>query len=119
MERRMRIGELAERTHVSADALRAWERRYGLLRPERSNGGYRLYTSADEKRVLAMTGHVESGVPAGEAARLVLESGGDEVVGPAVAGLTADLREALDCFDDGGAQAAFDRLIAALSFETV
>lgn len=115
----MRIGELAERTHVSADVLRAWERRYGLLRPERSNGGYRLYTSGDEKRVLAMTGHVESGVPAGEAARLVLESGGAEVEGPAVPGLTAELREALDRYDDGGAQAALDRLIAALSFETV
>ena len=120
MERRLRIGELAERTRVSTDVLRAWERRYGLLGPQRSDGGYRLYSSDDEQRVLAMTRHIEAGVPAGEAARLVLE-GADtpEVEGPLVAGLADELRDALDRFDDGRAQAALDRLIAALSFETV
>ena len=52
--RRLRIGELAKRTGVSADALRAWERRYGLVRPERSEGGFRLYSPEDEERVQAM-----------------------------------------------------------------
>ena len=119
VERRLRIGELAERTHVSTDVLRAWERRYGLLRPQRSDGGYRLYSSEDEQRVQEMTRHIEVGVPAGEAARLVLE-GADaaEVEGSVVAGISHELRDALDRFDDGRAQAALDRLIAALSFET-
>jgi MerR family regulatory protein len=39
---RVRIGELGCRVGVSEHVLRAWERRYGLLRPERSPGGYRL-----------------------------------------------------------------------------
>jgi transposase-like protein len=38
----LRIGELARRTGVSPELLRAWERRYGLLRPARSQGGFRL-----------------------------------------------------------------------------
>ena len=67
-----RIGELARRTGVSTDLLRAWERRYGLLSPTRSAGNYRLYSTADETRVRAMNAQVTRGVPAGEAARMVL-----------------------------------------------
>ena len=40
------IGEAARRVGVSPSALRLWERQ-GLVRPERSNGRYRLYTDAD------------------------------------------------------------------------
>jgi MerR family transcriptional regulator, light-induced transcriptional regulator len=71
----MRIGELARRTGLSPDLLRAWERRYGALQPVRSAGNYRLYTPADESRVRAMAARVAAGVPAAEAARLVLEGG--------------------------------------------
>src|SRR5512142_441607 len=49
----LRIGEFARRVGVSAELLRAWERRYGLLRPVRSAGGFRLYTSGDADRVSA------------------------------------------------------------------
>jgi DNA-binding transcriptional MerR regulator len=120
MDRRFRIGELAQRTRVSPDSLRVWERRYGLLKPARSDGGYRLYSSEDEDRVRAMVRHLESGVPAGEAARLVLEGvPAAQEEGPPISVAFADLREALDRFDDAGAQVALDRLIGALSFETV
>ena len=34
-------------TGLTAATLRAWERRYGLLKPQRSAGGHRLYTQAD------------------------------------------------------------------------
>ena len=37
----VRIGELSRRVGVSVEALRAWERRYGVLRPSRSPSGYR------------------------------------------------------------------------------
>jgi MerR family transcriptional regulator, light-induced transcriptional regulator len=121
MERRLRIGELAAKSGVSADLLRAWEKRYDLLRPDRSRGGYRLYSSADEERVRAMVRHVQSGVPAGEAARLVLD--GNRSAGPAAAAelpaMGAELRGALERFDDAGTQAALDALTASFSFETV
>ncbi|MBM3698005.1 MAG: MerR family DNA-binding transcriptional regulator, partial [Actinobacteria bacterium] len=35
----MAIGSLARRTGVPVDTLRAWERRYGVLRPTRTAGG--------------------------------------------------------------------------------
>ncbi|HEX5540067.1 MAG TPA: MerR family DNA-binding transcriptional regulator, partial [Micromonospora sp.] len=40
----LRIGELSRRVGVSDHVLRAWERRYGLLKPVRSAGGFRLYS---------------------------------------------------------------------------
>ncbi len=120
MERRLRIGELATRTEVSPDVLRAWERRYGLLEPTRSSGGYRLYSPVDEQRVRSMRRHLEAGTPAGEAARLVLEGGGLPDAGADwLPNLSADLRRALDRFDETTAQAALDTMIARLSVETV
>lgn len=47
----MRIGELAARAGVSIDTIRAWERRYELLQPERTAGGQRVYTEADLARL--------------------------------------------------------------------
>lgn len=108
----IRIGELARRTGVSPELLRAWERRYGLLRPERSAGGYRLYSSDDEHRVRAMTAELERGISASEAARLSL---GDRTDVPSAGTLV----EALDRFDDVGAHAALDRLLSSLTLETV
>jgi methanogenic corrinoid protein MtbC1 len=105
---------------VTPDVLRAWERRYSLLRPERSKGGYRLYSPKDEDRVRAMVRQLEAGVPAGEAARLVLEGGGaSEIAGPSLDTLKGELRQALDCFDDARAQAVLDTLITELSFEAI
>ena len=66
-----RIGELSRRVGVSHDLLRAWERRYGLLQPVRTEKGYRLYTSADERRVRRMQALLTEGLSAAEAARAV------------------------------------------------
>jgi DNA-binding transcriptional MerR regulator len=47
----LRIGEVANRTEMTIAALRAWERRYGILTPARTAGGQRLYSEADVARV--------------------------------------------------------------------
>jgi DNA-binding transcriptional MerR regulator len=115
----VRIGELARRTGVSPELLRAWERRYALLRPQRSDGGFRLYSREDEERVGAMLAHVEAGLSAAEAARLALQearpAGGVTVEDSAAEAL----RAALASFDDVGAHAAFDTLLASFSVEAV
>jgi len=45
------IRVLSERTGVGTSTLRAWERRYGLLTPERTPKGHRLYSEKDVKLV--------------------------------------------------------------------
>jgi MerR family transcriptional regulator, light-induced transcriptional regulator len=120
----VRIGELSRRVGVSAELLRAWERRYGLLRPQRTHGGFRLYSPADERRVRRMQELLGSGLSAAEAARAAAaEPGVDAERGTREApGWEHDarvLRNALDRFDEQAAQLAFDRLLAALTLETL
>ncbi len=52
---------VSERTGLSADVLRAWERRYGVVTPERSPGGQRWYTEADVQRLRLLARAVEAG----------------------------------------------------------
>src|ERR1700754_4103367 len=67
----VRVGELARRVGVAPETLRAWERRYGVLRPSRTPAGYRVYGSDDELRAQRMRELIESGWAAGEAALAV------------------------------------------------
>ena len=90
----LRIGVLSRRLGVSDHVLRAWERRYGLLRPVRTPGGFRLYSEADARRIREMQNHLEHGLSAAEAARAVLadeseqsrSAGGEPAGGGAMAG---------------------------------
>jgi DNA-binding transcriptional MerR regulator len=68
---RWRIGVLATRVGVSETLLRAWEMRYGLLSPTRTQSGYRLYGPEDERRARAMQAARERGVPAAQAASTI------------------------------------------------
>jgi MerR family transcriptional regulator, light-induced transcriptional regulator len=120
----LRIGELSRRTGVAPELLRAWERRYGLLRPDRSEGGFRLYSDADERRVEAMKEQLKKGYAAAEAARLATDgaSAGEARAQGDDGELTLEarrLREALDAFDEAAAQASLDNLFAAFTVETV
>ncbi len=45
------IGVVTERTGLSAHVLRAWERRYDVVRPHRGETGRRLYSDADVERL--------------------------------------------------------------------
>ena len=114
----LRIGEVSRRTDVAPELLRAWERRYGLLRPARSEGGYRLYSEGDVNRVRAMQAHLSAGVSAAEAARLALEAPPVQSAGR-TAGLLAAIRSALDSFDGATAHAVFDEALSALTLDTV
>jgi MerR family transcriptional regulator, light-induced transcriptional regulator len=73
----LRIGEVSRRTGVAVPTLRAWERRYGLLEPARTEGGHRLYSQADVERVRAMSRLLDDGWSAAAAAREVLRTPGD------------------------------------------
>ncbi|WP_029089190.1 MerR family transcriptional regulator [Brevibacterium album] len=57
----MRISELARLTGVSARALRHYED-CGLLRPERTSGGYRSYSADDVTRVAQVRAMIDAGM---------------------------------------------------------
>lgn len=114
----VRIGELSRRTGVSPELLRAWELRYGLLEPSRTAGRFRLYSEADIARVRRMRANLDAGLSASEAARVVLaERSPVDSLGLREA--ADDLARSLESYDDVGAQAALDSLLAAFSLDTV
>ena len=117
----LRIGELSKRSGVSPELLRAWERRYGLVEPARTDGGLRLYSDEDVRRVRTMQAHIQSGLSAAEAARLVRSSEGDAARPadrPALQD-AAELRAALDVLDAQGAHLVLDRVLGRYTLETV
>jgi DNA-binding transcriptional MerR regulator len=69
------IRQAALRSGVSVQVLRAWERRYGVVQPDRTASGYRLYDDAAIERVRAMRQLVEEGWSASQAARQIEEHG--------------------------------------------
>jgi MerR family transcriptional regulator, light-induced transcriptional regulator len=130
-EELVQIGDLARRTGLSVDVLRAWERRYGLLHPRRSAGGFRLYSSRDEDTVRAMLAQIDRGFPPAQAAKLALAQPtlpASSVVAPRPAApgadgaLTlarADLYAALSRFHGSRAHQLIDEFLAGFTVDAV
>jgi len=59
------IRVVSQRTGVNTVTLRAWERRYGLLKPVRTPKGHRLYSEDDIQRVLRIVDWINRGVSIG------------------------------------------------------
>src|SRR6478752_402899 len=71
------ISHAARLTGVPAATLRVWERRYGLVSPIRTDGGYRLYDEHALQVVRAMSSLVAAGwAPRQAADHLLSEDGG-------------------------------------------
>jgi DNA-binding transcriptional MerR regulator len=56
------IKEVSEITGVISVTLRAWERRYGLIKPKRSEKGYRYYTDEDIEQIQKILSWLNKGV---------------------------------------------------------
>ena len=111
---RLRIGELSRRVGVSPELLRAWETRYGLVDPERTAGGLRLYSQEDERRVREMRAQIAAGLSAAEAAEVALRAPGGPV---SAERLRAELDSALAGLDEPAAQRALDRTFGSLDLD--
>ena len=84
------IKAVAQATGLSVETLRAWERRYDIVRPSRDSSGRRTYSAADVARLRLLRtatelGHTISrlaGLGEDELAKLVADSGGQARPGP-------------------------------------
>lgn len=64
------IQVVTRRTGLSADVVRAWEKRHAAIDPARSDGGRRLYSDADVERLRLLARATLSGHTIGQVARL-------------------------------------------------
>lgn len=104
---RYSIGVVTRRTGLSPDVLRAWERRYAVVAPSRTDGGQRLYSASDIEKLRLLRRLVEGGHRIASVAKLDLDA------------LTALVREVGDAAGPtapsvGRAQDLLEELIAAV-----
>ncbi len=74
------IGAVERMLGIPAATVRNWEERYGLVKPERSAGGHRLYTRAQVEQLRFVKERLDRGLQPAEAHRLLGEElgrGGD------------------------------------------
>ncbi|MGH7328930.1 MAG: MerR family transcriptional regulator, partial [Polyangiaceae bacterium] len=64
------IAVVAKITGLSVDTIRAWERRYRFVRPQRGEGGARQYSEQDVHRIALAQHATRLGHPIGSIARL-------------------------------------------------
>src|SRR5690349_18200320 len=112
------------RTGLTADVLRAWERRYGAVRPYRSPAGQRLYSDHDVERLLLLRRATLDGHSIGAIATLddqaleaLLESSPTTVAAAPDAELDALVRDAMlatDKLDATTLEATLRRAVMAL-----
>lgn len=117
----LRIGEVSRRTGVTVPTLRAWERRYSLLDPARTDGGHRLYSDDDVDHVRAMQRLLDEGWSAAAAAREVLRVPAPvtrlrpvPASGNAATDLIDRLEASIDAFDARETDAVIDDIFARL-----
>ena len=67
------IREVSRLTGVNAITLRAWERRYDLFEPVRTESGHRLFTQANIDRINAAVKLTEQGIPISQVKRFLEE----------------------------------------------
>jgi DNA-binding transcriptional MerR regulator/methylmalonyl-CoA mutase cobalamin-binding subunit len=127
------IKEAAHRAGVTVPLLRAWERRYGVVRPMRTPSGYRLYDDEAIASLRSMRQLIDSGWTASQAA-LHLEAAGPEGVLNGAGSPEAEPRVDADAdferlsaafvgaaskLDEASVEAVVDELFASGSFERV
>lgn len=74
------IKAVVQATNISSSTLRAWERRYKMCNPQRSESGYRLYSEQDIAVIQWLKRQVDSGMAISQAVawldRVIDEAGG-------------------------------------------
>jgi DNA-binding transcriptional MerR regulator/methylmalonyl-CoA mutase cobalamin-binding subunit len=116
------IKQAAQRTGVPEASLRAWERRYGVVTPQRTESGYRMYDERALATLSSMRELVDQGwSPAAAAARLT-----EQPPAPAgqpehaeAAALTSAFLDAAATVDPVALEGTLDRAFALGAFETV
>ena len=120
------IKEAAARTGLTQTVLRAWERRYGIVEPARTAGGYRVYDEAALGRLRSMRRLINDGWTASAAAAAVL-AGAEPPSGIATeprpegqaALLVEQLVDAAAAIDSPRIEAVLDDMFAGGTYERV
>src|SRR3990167_6752904 len=122
------IREVARLTGVNPVTLRAWERRYGLIQPTRTDSGHRLYSQANVDAVRSILSWLERGVAVSKVSKILQRSETQRAVAepaPADALLgewgewQQQVQGALRNFDEGRLEQVFGQIFSSYSLPVV
>lgn len=112
------IREVSRLTGVNAVTLRAWQRRYGLVQPARTEKGHRLYSEQDIRQIGEILSWLERGVSIGQVKGLLSEPHSQPVSDHWQQTLEL-FSQALLAFNQRKAEALLNDLLASYPFELV
>ena len=112
------IREVSRLTGVNAVTLRAWQRRYGLVQPARTEKGHRLYSEQDIRQIGEILSWLERGVSIGQVKGLLSEPQSQPVSDHWQQTLE-QFSQALLAFNQRKAEAELNDLLASYPFELV
>ena len=112
------IREVSRLTGVNAVTLRAWQRRYGLVQPARTDTGHRLYSEQDIRQIGEILSWLERGVSIGQVKGLLSEPQSQPVSDHWQQTLE-QFSQALLAFNQRKAEAELNDLLASYPFELV
>lgn len=112
------IREVSRLTGVNAVTLRAWQRRYGLVQPARTDKGHRLYSEQDIRQIGEILSWLERGVSIGQVKGLLSEPQ-SQPVSDHWRQTLEQFSQALLAFNQRKAEAELNDLLASYPFELV
>ncbi|MGE8066534.1 MerR family transcriptional regulator [Pseudomonas sp. NPDC089569] len=116
------IREVARLTGVNPVTLRAWERRYGLIVPTRTESGHRLYSMTDIERVRSILDWIERGVAVSKIGRILAKAAPLEALSHIIPGdlVQADyaqwqqqVQAAVSAFDDIALEQVYGQIFSS------
>lgn len=118
------ISSVSSMTGVNPVTLRAWERRYGLIEPTRTESGHRLYSGADVERIKRVLQLLDEGVSISRA-REALRQAADQKPAPAVEelapwrGFQQGMLQAVSDFNEAQLEHIYNECISLYPVEIV
>ncbi len=117
------IRTVSSLTGIQSVTLRAWERRYKLIKPMRTATGHRLYSREDVEIIRKATGLLEKGMNISQAAQILNETdfAGDESTDTDMSWLLfrQQVMEAISAFNETALENIYQRILSLHPIETV
>ncbi|MCQ2999476.1 MerR family transcriptional regulator [Pseudomonas syringae] len=122
------IREVSRITGINPVTLRAWERRYGLIQPTRTESGHRLYSQADIDEVRSILGWIERGVAVSKVGKILEKTNDVRLQASALdsdvlpgdwAQLQQQIKQAVGTFDEARLEQLYGRVFSTYPLTVV
>ncbi len=117
---------LSELTGVAPTTLRAWERRYALLSPQRTTKGHRLYSPEDVALIKNVVTQLQGGMSIGEAVRRQRHPQDNQTDSASLSGSDTQwptfrhrMLQAVELFDEARLDACYNEALSLYPFGLV